>query len=251
MNELNLGFELKTVAHLMRPWGKRARNLEQLRNGLASAPAEVIFHHAVQYRLRHPSAGELAPDDLSGWVRAVVHESETAERISFAVQTPNASAEQVRAALLEVLDRMPSKRREERGAPEGSEFVFLSALSVVFPIGRTIRDAQDAIEALTSDDPGVWFYHLIEEPWSGGAATLPEWLISIGEPRLALWLREAASSGRPIGKSRSQFLRRWRQSQIARRVSEGAGASEQERREASRRAVARLVRRQPRTDEPA
>jgi len=248
MNQVSHAFELQTVAHLMRPWGKPARNLEQLRSGLASAPDDVIFHHTVQYRLRHPSADELAPDDLSAWVRAVVHEGETAERMSFAVQAPNATASQMREALLQVLDRMPAKRREERGAPEGSEFVFLSALSVSYPIGLTVEDAPGAVEALTSDDPGVWFYHLIEEPWSGSAAKLPEWLVSIGEARLAGWLCEAAATGLPIEKSRSQLLRRWRQSQIARRVFEGTGASEQERREVSRRAVARLVRRQTRQD---
>jgi hypothetical protein len=248
MNAVSGTFELQTVAHLMRPWGRVARDLDQLREGLASAPIEVLFHHAVQYQLRHPGAEELARDDLSAWVRAVVHDGETAERMSFAVQSAGGSPVQLREALVGVLDRVPAKRRQERSAPEGSEFVFLSAVSVVYPTGRALVDAPGAVEALTEDDPGVWFYHLIEEPWSRNTASLPEWLTSIGEPRLADWLREAAASGLPIMKSRRQLLRRWRQSQIARRVSEGPGSSEHERVEAGRRTVANLMRRRARPD---
>jgi hypothetical protein len=248
MNAVSATFELQTVAHLMRPWGRVARDLDQLREGLASAPSEVLFHHAVQYQLRHPGAEELAPDDVSAWVRAVVHEGETAEQLSFAVQTSDASPAHLRDALVAVLDRLPAKRRQERSAPEGSEFVFLSTVSVVYPTGRVLADAAGAVEALTEDDPAVWFYHLIEEPWSRNVARLPEWLTAIGEPRLAGWLREAAASGLPIMKSRRQFLRRWRQSQIARRVSEAPGTSEHERSEAGRRTVASLMRRRARPD---
>lgn len=242
-------FDLRAVAHLMEPWGRSARDLEQLRSGLVAAPDTVLFHHAVQYPLRNPRAEELALDDLSAWVRAVVQDAETAERLSFAVQTQGATPSLLRNALLEVLDRLTEKHRVERAAPEGSEFVFLSSLSVSFPTGRSLDDAQQAVDALVGDDPSVWFYHLIEEPWYAGRTPLLEWLEQAGEKRLAKWLREATVSGLPIEIARTQLMRRWSRSQIARRLSEATASPEHERREAGRRAVARLVRRRPRASE--
>src|SRR5512140_43523 len=117
-------FELKAVAHLIQPWGRPVRDLAQLRDGIAAAPAEVLFYHTVQYRLRHPGADELPPDDFSAWVGSVTQDAETAERMSFAVQGQNRSAGPVRAALLEVLDSLPEKRRLDRDAPEESALVF-------------------------------------------------------------------------------------------------------------------------------
>lgn len=244
-------FELRSVAHLMRPWGEPARDLNQLRADLAEAPDEVIFHHAVQYQLRNPGAEELASDDLSAWVRGVVQDAETAERISFAVQTQNASPADAREALLAVLDRLPENRRLERDAPQGSEFMFLTTVSVSYPTGRIVDSAQSAVEALVEEDPAVWFFHLIEEPWLRGVAPLPDWLTHIGEPRVAKWLREAAVSGLPIGKARSQLLRRWRRSQITRRLSHASESPELDRREAGRQAVASLMRRRPRAGKPS
>ena len=104
MRAEQLGFELRAVAHLVRPWGAPIRDLEQLRAGIGDAPAEVLFHHAVQYQLRHAGAGELPPDDFSAWIGGVVQDAETAERLSFAVQSQRSSPDAIRSALLGVLD---------------------------------------------------------------------------------------------------------------------------------------------------
>jgi len=244
------GYELCGVAHLMHPWGTPARDMDQLRAGIAAAPAEVLFHHTSQFRLRHPAAEELAPDDLSRWVAVTAQDAETAERLSFAVQSHATSAQTTRAALLEVLDRVPQKRRLAHDAPEGGGFVFLAALSVRFPLGRTVTSAGEALEALIEADASTWFHHLIEEPWFRGEASLPAWIDAQGEPRLARWLREEATGGLPIDKARARVMRRWRQSQIGRRLAESAGAPDHERRDAARRTLAHLVRRASSTEEP-
>ena len=247
MTATEAGFEMRTVAHLLRPWGRRARDLDELREGIASAPDEVLFHHTVQYGLRDPGAEALGPDDISAWVSGVVQDAETAERISFAVQTQNASAGAVRPAIVAALDTVPAKRRAERAVPEGAEFVFLSGVSLVYPTGVTVQDAVQAMEVLLGSDPGVWFLHLVEEPWYQGGASLLDWLKAGGADRAVALLQEAAATGLPIEKTRAKLTRRWRQRQIARRLAEATTMPEDERRDAARDAIARLVRRRTRT----
>ncbi len=238
------GFELSGVAHLIQPWGEPARDLDGLRHGIAAAPAEVIFHHAVQYRLRHPGADEQPRDDFSAWIGGVAQDDETAERLSFVVQARHATAESLRAELLEVLDAIPTKRRVERDAPEGSAFPFLSAISLRFSIGMRAHDGQELVDALLAADACVWFFHLVEEPWTGGGhAPLLAWLRGTSDDRLATWLEEAAGSGLPIDKVRARVQTRWRRSKIGRHLAEATRAPEDARREAARQAVVRLVRR--------
>jgi hypothetical protein len=242
-------FELRDVVHLVRPWGRPAGNLEELRQAIATAPVEVLFHHAVQYQLRHPAAEELPRDDFSAWIGGVAQDAEVAERLSFAVQARGTAPDPLRAALLEVLDSIPARRRQEGDAPEESAFRFLSATSLSYPAGLSVRDGHELVEALLEADAGVWFFHLIEEPWRGaGRAPLLEWLDGLGQQRLAGWLREAAGSGRPIDAARARVLRRWRRSRIGRSVAEVATAPDAARREAGREAVARLVRHRPRSE---
>jgi hypothetical protein len=237
-------FALDTVVHLIRPWGTPARDLQQLRDGIAAAPVEVLFRHAVQYQLRDPGADELARDDFTAWVGGVVQDAETAERLSFAAQNQNTSAETARASILAVLDALSPRRRERGDAPEGSEFVFLAAYSFRYPTGVTVHDPHDVVDALVESDPGVWFTHLIEEPWyHAGRGTLVEWLDRNGHARLATWFHEAARSGHSVERARARLSRRWQQSQLGLRLARATAAPETERREAGREAIARLVRR--------
>lgn len=236
-------FELRGVVHLLRPWGTPAHDLEQLRQGVVAAGAEVIFRHAVQYRLRHPVAEEQPRDDFTAWVGGVLQDAETAERVTFAVQSHGGSVEALRSGLLEVLDSIPEKKRAAHAAPEGSPFLWMSATSLSYPIGVLAHDGPGLVDALVQSDVDVWFYHLVEEPWyGGGQAPLTDWLAAIGETKLAAWLVEAAGAGLAVDKARERFLRRWRQSRIARRVADATRVPEDARREAGRQAVARLVR---------
>ncbi len=249
MSEARETYELLSVVHLVRPTGERARDLEQLRAGIARASHAALFHHTLQCQLRDPAADELPPDDFSGWVNGVVQDRETAERISFAVQNRNGSADELRAALLEILSSIPEPMRAARSAPPAGEFVFLAIESVAVPTGVSVQDGAELIEALAVADASVCFYHWVEQPWfSTGRASLAEWATRRGEPRLAEWLGECAASGLPIEANRRRLLQRWRRSRLGRHVTEAAGAPEDVRREAGRDAVARLVRRMTRAE---
>lgn len=244
MTAMDAGFELSGVTHLIRPWGEPAGDLEQLRLGIAAAPPQVLFRHAVQYPLRDPGAEELPPDDFSAWIGGVVQDAETAERLSFVVQGGSTSPEALRRAALDVLGAIPERRRRERDAPAESRFQFLAAVSLSHPIGTTVRNGQELVEALAVADASVWFFHLVEQPCYGeGRAPLLEWLAATAERRLEAWLREAAGASLPIDKARRRLLGRWRRSRIGRRVTEATAHPHAVRREAGRQAVARLLRR--------
>ena len=208
------GFELYTVVHLIRPWGEPLADLQALRDALAAAPDEVLFHHTVQVQMRDPEAIELPSDDLSAWIRVVIQDPEVAERLSFAVQGRNRTPEEARTGLLAV------------------------------PSGTEARDADALVVALTSGDPGRWFYHVLEAPWfARGVSAVAEWLAARGEPRLAEWLREEACPIRPIERARDRLRQRWHRSRLSRRVADASRAPADERIRAGRVAVANLVRR--------
>ena len=248
MSEPN-GFELRSVVHLVRPAGPRARNLESLRVWIAEATAATLFYHAVQCPLRRPDSSELPPDDLSAWVHGVIQDRETAERISFAVQSHAGSAQELREGLLEVLDGV--RDRGAHAAPPESEFVFLTAESVPIPTGVVVSGADELVDALAESEPGVWFYHLIEEPWyAPGPPALARWARERGEDQLAAILEEESRAGRGLAEMRRRVIKRWRQSRLRARVAAATRASEGERREAARVAVAGLVRRMTHGDGP-
>jgi hypothetical protein len=237
-------FELASVVHLVRPAGAKARDLETLRLGIEGVHAASLFYHTIQCPLRRPDSSGLPADDFSAWVNGVLQDRETAERLSFAVQGHGGSETELRQALLDALGSVSEKERRERAAPTESAFVFLTAESVRVPVGVAAANGDELVEALATADPGVWFHHLIEEPWyHAGVAPIVRWAREQGEVRLAGLLEEEARSGRGLEEMRRRLMRRWRQSRLHGRVAAAAVAAESERRAAGRAAVAGLVRR--------
>jgi hypothetical protein len=243
------GFELHSVAHLVRPAGARARNLESLRLWIAEATASTLFYHTVQCPLRHPTSTEIPPDDLSAWVHGVVQDRETAERISFAVQSRSGSPSDLREGLLDVLQGVPDRDRFSRAVPPDAEFVFLAAESVTIPTGIVAETPETLVDALAEAEPGIWFFHLLEEPWyAPGPPAIARWAREHGDSQLAKVLEEEARAGRGLAEMRRRVLKRWRQGRLRARVAAATRASEGERREAAHEAVVGLVRRMTRTD---
>ena len=238
------GFELSGVVHLVRPLSVRAANLDELLLGVSAAPPSSLFYHAVQFQLRATAGDEVPHDDFSNWVNGVVEDRETAERLSFTVQSAGQAEVTLRAGMLKTLRRLPEETRRARAAPPGGEFVFLAADSVPAPTDERAEDAAQLMEGLARADASVWFYHFIEQPWYEPGEPPPiRWLRARDESGLADGLAEAVRSGRPLEDIRRRFLERWRRRDLRRRVAASVARPEGERIEAGREAVAGLVRR--------
>jgi hypothetical protein len=243
-------FELQSVVHLVRPAGRTAHDLEQLRHGVTDSSPETLFYHSLQHQLRDPGVEELHPADFTAWVNGVVQDRETAERIAFAIEQQGNGPEELRDALLEVLDSIPERNRTQRDAPEEGDFVFLDMESVLVPTGRECHDTADLVGHLAEVNPSAIFYHLVQQPWlSPESPSLTAWVREAGDERLAAVLEQAAHSGRPLESLRRVILRRWKRSTLGRRLAAAARVPEDDRREEGRRAVASFVRRMTTTPE--
>ncbi len=237
-------FELQSVIHLVRPLGARAHDLDELRDGIAVAPDSSLFVHTIQAQLRHATAHGLPPDDFSSWVNGVVQDRETAERLAFDVHQAGGSPATLRAALLATLDTLSREERRRRDSPREGAFVFLDVDTVAVPTGERVHDCASLSRALAHAEPGVWFYHLVEQPWlAPNAPSLLDWARMCGDRRTLAELEEVGRPDRPFAEARERLTRRWARPALAQRVAQAAGRSEDERRDAAHDAVAGLVRR--------
>jgi len=246
------GFELSGVVHLVRPLHLRARDLEELQQGVSAAPPSSLFYHVVQGDLRAPAGDDPPLDDFSAWMNGVVQDGEVAERLSYAIQSAGGPPESLRQAVLETIAKLPEAARRARAAPPGGEFQFLTVDSVTTPTGSVAADSDELMDQLASSESSVWFYHFIERPWFDPGEPEPvRWLRARGEERIADWLAEAVRPARPVGAMRRRVLERWRRRTMRRRIAAGTMRTEGERAEAGREAVAGLVRRLHQGDQPS
>lgn len=234
-------FDLVGAVYLTSATGARAVTLEDLRRCVAEAGPASLFHHTQRRRL---GAGddEAPADELSAWVRGVVQDAETAERIGYAVQSAPPGPEPLRERVLEALDAVPAAARERRAAPEGGALALLAARPVPVAAGLRAEDAEGLARALEQATRDVWFHHLVEEPWfRSGQGPLLEWLRAAGGGAFAAVLAREVRRRFSIDAVRAAVRRNRRRSAITSRVLSGEAASPTETRELARRLARRLA----------
>jgi hypothetical protein len=246
-------FELSGVVYLAQPAGRAVANLDELLAQFTAADRETVFLHTQMPRLRPHTGEDLPVDDLSAWVGGVVQDTTTAERLAFAMHAANPEVEDVRAAILRVLEAIPARTRLGHAAPVGGALVLLRFDVVTVPTGVVVSTAGELMEALTHADRIVWFHHLVEEAWMlPGPIPVAEWVRAAGSPKLADVLEREAASGRSVDQMRARVLQRWRRSHIASRLAESSrdGDVAAGTREAASLLARRLLGTDRRTEQP-
>jgi hypothetical protein len=115
-----------------------------------------------------------------------------------------------------------------------------------------VENSEALVAALGEAEPGVWFYHLIEEPWyAPGSSRIARWTREHGDAELARVFEEESRAGRGLARMRRRVIKRWNRSRLRTRMVAATRASDDQRREAAHEAVVGLVRRITRTDAAA
>jgi len=234
-------FQLKSVTHLESPAGAAATSLEGLHDAIAIAGHEVLFHHVTCLSIRFANARDLPANDFSRWARTALQDPEAAEQLAFAGAPSLAPLEEVRAALLAALERVPARRRRHE-APEEAALRFVRAHTVAAPLPVTLTEPRDLVAQWPQIDRASLFYHLIEAPVLGPEdARLVPWLRSHGGAALAQGAENLAAAGHPMGRLHKDLGTRWRRRLIPDRLVQRLESSEDRRRAEAREAMARLA----------
>ncbi len=233
------------AVYVVRPAYVEATSLDELLHAILSVGDESLFYHTQMPRLRPPPLDrDVAVDDISAWVRGVVQDGETAERVAFAVSGATPRMDELRTELSRVLSDLPESVRRRRDAPEGGEFSFLTYDRVAISRVITAQSESALVEQLLQADDLVWFHHLVERPWLLPAEpSLGTMLRSLNEETLAAVCDASIRGGTCIASVRRHASTLWRRSQLRRRILVSIEAERQQREMDERAVVTRLARR--------
>lgn len=234
-------FRFFTSAPLESPAGQVATDLESLRAGIATVAPEAIFHHVTRICVRFPHVRDLPENDFARWVGDALQLPEVSERLAFVGSLPVATLEDLRAALLAVLNRVPDRDRR-RSASDDAAFHFLEARSVYADLGIEAVDPAEVVEIWPQLDDGATFLHLVEGPVLGRTdfALIP-WLRTRGARGLAESAAKVVAAGPPVARLHRDIGTRWRRSMIGRRLVARIESAEEVRVREARETMVRLA----------
>lgn len=184
-------FEFKQCVIILKSTGKRAKNIRELRDIIASVSDDSIFHHTYQYFLKGHTLEYT--NNFAQWVGESLEERALSEQLSNIDPYAFKKISALRAAFLTVIDDYIENFPEPREAMPGSEFYFNETITIIFPTGIRAKNPAEFLIAIRYIDPASIYYHFYEarKRLGGGIDDFSKWFDEVlGKKELAEKIRE-------------------------------------------------------------
>jgi len=160
MAEVIEPFEFKQCISIRKSKGIKAKNLHELRDGIATVSNESIFHHTYQYFLKGPMLEYT--NDFAHWAGEGLEERSLAEALSNIDPYDYTEIEDLRNTLLDVIDYYLKAFPEPREVIPGEEFYFHEPVTFIFPVGIRAKNLAEFLMAIRYVDIGSIYFHFYE-----------------------------------------------------------------------------------------
>jgi len=160
-----------------------AASLRELRERISVCGENVLHHHFSETLLRPSFDYPDYHNDFAVWAKLQLGDRVLAERFGALDPYAFSSLEELRGAILDIIDERLDALSYAPVVPRGSEFYFFEADTVVFDTGDRICAPADLAPAVARMTTGSIFFHFIEahrrEPF--GMDDFSAWLLRFGD----------------------------------------------------------------------
>lgn len=139
-----------------------ALNLRELRDRISVCNPNVLYHHF--YETTHLPYFD-NPDyrnDFAIWVKLYLGDRILSERLGIIDPYDFSSVEELRTHCLDLIDERISDMTNLLSVPQGSEFFFMEATTVVFDTGEVVVNPRHLPQAIGRMSNGSIYYHFLE-----------------------------------------------------------------------------------------
>jgi hypothetical protein len=160
MAEIIEPFEFRQCLSILRSTGKKARNLQELKDVIAVISDECIFHHTYQYFIK----GHILEytNDFAQWAGESLEERALSESLSNLDPYNFTRITDLRNELMKVIDEYLALFPSPREAMPGDEFYFNETVTLIFPAGLRARNLAEFMTAIKFIDSVSIYYHFYE-----------------------------------------------------------------------------------------
>jgi len=158
-------------------------NLRELRERLASAPLESIYHHCCEAAIRPSFDDPEFRNDFAVWCGRHLHDRVLAERLGMINPYAFSDFEALRQHLLERVDERLAEIPRESWYPAVEEFRFLQAATIVFDTDVELERPEEIRRAIAGMTKSSLYYHFVEarRRTPNGSDDFSWWLERFGE----------------------------------------------------------------------
>ena len=155
-------FEFKHCISLLKSTGRKARNLRELRDLIATVSDDSLYYHTYQYFMKGNMLELEYTNDFSYWVGEALGEKVLEELLSDIDPYAFNNMSSIKNELLAVIDAYMESFPSQREVLPGDEFYFNEAITITFPMGIRANNLAEFLIAIKYIDAGSIYYHFYE-----------------------------------------------------------------------------------------
>lgn len=156
-------FYFNTRFNLLELTGIKARNLEELREGIEKVPGSVIYYHTHHYLQQHQYLSPEPPNDFAYWVTNILKETILGERLASIDIYQFKTIRELRENILKEIEKyLKEIKRSYRQAVEGEEFNFIKAITFILPTGKVANNLEEFVQILKEITINSIYFHMFE-----------------------------------------------------------------------------------------
>lgn len=159
MHAVRPAFEFVGCAELREILGVKAEDEVQLLDLLEEVPIDSIYYHTHEYFLRHQYLMGPYPNDFATWVATQVRDRVLGERLGVIDPYEVETLEDLREALISVIEDHLSKMHTVPRADDGESFYFMLSRLVEVPTGAIARTLQELRDGIATVDASAIYFH--------------------------------------------------------------------------------------------
>jgi len=176
-------FSIKDCALVAIATGRKAVLLQELRDGLQVVEAGSIYHHFWGGLLQPRFEEREYNNDFAAWARHGLHDAILAERLAVVDPRAHGDLENLRQALLEIIETRLDEAEYLNWARAHTQFEFTRSQIVVFDTDKRLRRPAELAASLPHLSTSSIFYHFIDarRRTPQGTDDLSLWLASFDD----------------------------------------------------------------------
>jgi hypothetical protein len=142
--------------------GRKARNVEELLDGITSVPDSSIYHHTHRFLQQHHYLSPEPPNDFAYWVNEVLVDSVLGEQLSSVDTVQFDRIAGLRMKFREILEDHLKHKGRRGECPPGEEFHFMGSRTFTFPTPHQARNPGEFADALRKVTVNSIYYHVFD-----------------------------------------------------------------------------------------
>jgi hypothetical protein len=154
-------FEFRQCITIIKATGKKARNLQELRERISEVSDESISHHVYHYFQKKRRILEYT-NDFAQWAGETLKENILSEHLSNIDPYSFKSIVDLRTEIFRVIDAYLQTFPKTRAALSGDEFYFNEGITLVSPVGLHVKNLAEFLIAIRYVELESIYYHFYD-----------------------------------------------------------------------------------------